>query len=149
MSPMVGPHRALRRLQPLVGTWTLAGRTLGSEADDIKGRVVIDWLPDGFYLEQRGEIEIPAAGRRVRSLEVVGYDPESDTFPSQAYTNLGGEPEAYAWDVRGNVVTHWTKGSRYTGRLSEDGRTLSGGWRAAARGTDPGSSFDAVLTRIK
>lgn len=149
MSASTRPHPALQRLQPLIGTWALTGRTLGSEEDDIKGQVVIDWLPGGFFQEQRGEIEIPAAGLKVQSLEIVGYDPQTDTFPSQVYASLGGEPGTYAWDVRGNVVTHWTNGSKYTGTFSAGGRTLSGGWRSDDGNTAPGSSYDAVMTRVK
>lgn len=149
MSSTAGPHPALRRLQPLVGTWAITGRSLGAKEDDITGLVVISWLPGGFFQEQRGEIEIPRLGLKVQSLEIVGYDVQTDTFRAQSYTNLGGEPGTYWWDVRGNAVTHWTKEARYTGILSEDGNTLSGGWRPMEGKGNAASAYDAVMTRVK
>src|SRR2546427_13283346 len=35
------PSPALKRLEKLVGTWTIAGRTLDSDVDNIKGRVAL------------------------------------------------------------------------------------------------------------
>jgi hypothetical protein len=66
------------------------------------------------------------------------------------YSDLGGVPSRYYWDVRGNVVEHWTKGARYTGRFSEDGNRLSGGWRPArGKKSTPGNTYDATMFRIK
>ena len=143
-----GPHPALQRLNPLIGTWDLTGRTLGAKRDDIKGRVLIRWMPGGFFQEQRGEIEIPEAGLKVESVEILGYDPQTDTFPSTTFNSLSATPGSYAWDVRGKIVTHWTKGAKYTGTLSDDGKTLTGGWRSDDGSTSPGSSYDAVMTRV-
>jgi len=98
------PSPALKRLEKLVGTWTIAGRTLDSDVDNIKGRVVINWLAGGFFLEQRGEMEF--MGTRIESLEIVYYDPTADTFPSTVYASIGGTPLPYRFDVRGNAVTH-------------------------------------------
>ncbi len=142
------PDPALKRLEKLVGTWELTGRTLGAKQDDISGRVVVDWLPGGFFLEQRGEMEI--MGVKVASLEVLGYDAETDTFLSVVFSNLDGVPAAYRWDVRGDVVTHWAAGAKFTGKFSEDGNTLAGGWRPDA-GIEPnaGNTYDEIMTRVK
>ncbi len=143
------PHPALKRLQPLIGTWRITGRTLGASQDDVRGQVVIAWIAGGQFQEQRGEIEIVATALKVRAVEVIGYDPKTDTFPSTVYGSLSGEPTTYGWDVRGSVVTHWTKGSKYTGTLSPDGKTVSGGWRADDGSTSPGASYDAVMTKVE
>jgi hypothetical protein len=65
-------------------------------------------------------------GETVQSLEIVGYDPETSTFPATVYSdgvlrrctptvysNMDGAPARYWWDVQGDVVTHWTEG-QYT-----------------------------------
>lgn len=143
------PHRALQRLQPLIGTWKLTGRTPGAESDDVRGTVVISWLAGGFFQEQRGTIEMLSTGFKVEALEIIGYDPETDTFPSTVYSGLGGQPASYAWDVKGNVVTHWTKGFKYTGTFGSDGKTLTGGWRGEDGLTETESSYDAVMTRVE
>lgn len=141
------PHPALRRLDPLVGTWEMRGRTLDAERDNIFGRVTIEWLPGGFFLEQRGEIDF--MGFKAQSLEIIGYDSEADNFPATVYSSMDGMPSRYYWDVQGNVVTHWTAGSKYTGTFSEDGKVLTGGWRPD-EGVEqiPSNTYDATMIRV-
>lgn len=140
------PHPALKRLERLVGTWKLTGRTFDSKVDNIRGNVTIEWLPGGFFLQMRGMIRME--GFEVQSLEIVGYDAATKTFPATVYSNMEGEPARYYWQVQGNRVTHWTKGSKYTGTFSKDGQTLSGGWRPDKGIKDTaGSSYAAVMTR--
>jgi hypothetical protein len=97
---------------------------------------------------QRGEIHL--GHFKTRSLEIIGYDSLTRTFPSYVYSDLGGVPLEYHWDVRGDVVKHWTDGSSYTGRFSEDGKRLSGGWRPKkGKKRTPGNTYDATMFRIK
>ncbi len=69
---------------------------------------------------------------QIDSLELIGYDPESKTFPSTVYSNLLPEPLPYRWDIDGDTVTisvtHGQLDSTFTGTWGEDG-TFSGGWR--------------------
>ncbi len=121
------PDPALKRLEKLVGIWELRGRTLDSNEDNITGRTTIEWIMGGFFLELRGEMEFD--NFKFQSLEILGYDPATNTFPATVYSSMDGMTHLYHWDVQGDVVTHWTEGSKYTGTFSEDGNTLSGGWR--------------------
>ncbi len=144
---MSTPDPALKRLEKLVGTWSIKGRTLDSQDDNISGRVTIEWLPGGFFLQQRGEMEF--MGSKIHSLEIVGYDPSTKAFFSNVYSNMAGVPAPYEWDVQGNVVTHWTEESKYTGTLSEDGNILSGGWRPEEGKEGPENvAYDATMTRV-
>jgi hypothetical protein len=142
------PDPALKRLDKLVGTWDLRGRTLDSKEDNISGQITVEWLLDGFYQQQRGEWDF--AGTKFHSMEIVGYDPATKKFAAYAYSSMGGSPLPYYWDVQGNVVTHWTEGSKYTGTFSADGNTISGGWRPD-KGVEAnaGNAYDATMTRIK
>ncbi len=142
------PDPALKRLEKLVGTWDIKGRTLDSLKDNISGRVIIEWLPGGFFLQQRGEMDI--MGVKVYSLEILGYDPATNTFPSHVYSNLDGFAHPYFWDVQDNVVTHWTEGSKYTGTFSEDGNMLLGGWRPDL-GVEQNAenTYDATMIRVQ
>ncbi len=144
------PNPALKRLERLVGTWNIEGRTLDSKDNNVSGRVTIDWLPGGFFLQQRGEIEV--MGLKVHALEIVGYDASTDTFSSHVFSNMGEVVARYYWDVQGDVVTHWTEEFRakYTGRFSEDGNVLSGGWRPE-EGVERSheNTYDATMTRVK
>jgi hypothetical protein len=54
------------------------------------GKTTIEWLPGGFFLQQR--IELNFMGMEVRGLEVIGYDPSTRKFPSTVYSNLVGGP---------------------------------------------------------
>ena len=141
------PDPALRRLDVFVGKWELRGRTLDTAEDNITGRVNFEWLPGGFFLQATGEIDF--MGTKVQSLEIPGYEPDTHVFPANVYSNLDGKVTQYYWDIQGNTITHWTEGSKYTGTLSADGNTLSGGWRPqeGSEGS-PGSTYDAVMTRV-
>jgi Protein of unknown function (DUF1579) len=145
---MPAPDPALGRLERLVGTWDIKGRTLDSKDDNIRGGVIIEWLPGGFFLQQRGEMEF--MGFKVQSLEIVGYDQSTKAFSSTVYSNMAGVPASYRWDVQGNIVTHWTEGSKYTGTFSEDGSILSGGWRPEDGKEGPeNAAYDATMIRVE
>lgn len=142
------PPKALERLASLIGTWKIQGRTFDSKQDNISGRVTIDWLPGGFFMVQHGWIRV--GGSKIHSMEVIGYDSQTKTFPSYLYSDLSGVPSRYCWDVRGDVVEHWTDGARYVGRLSEDRTRLTGGWRPVGHEKKgAGNSYDAIMTRLK
>lgn len=89
-------------------------------------------------------------GVKVHALEIVGYDPAKKTFPSYVFSNIGETAARYYWDVQEDVVTHWTEGSKYTGRFSKDGNVLSGGWRPVegVESTNE-NTYDATMTRLK
>lgn len=142
------PHPALMRLEPLIGAWQIRGGTPDAPDDTISGRVTIEWLPGGFFLQQRGEM---AMGEfRVQSLEIVGYDPSTDAFPSYMFSSLGETAIRYCWDVQGDVVTHWTDGSKYTGTFSDDGNVLAGGWRPDEGREGPDNvAYDATMIRLR
>ncbi len=145
------PDPALKRLGKFIGTWSLKGRTLDSRTDNFSARTTFDWLPGGFFLRQTFEADF--MGMKLQSLELIGYDPKTDTFPSLVYSNLSGAPIPYRYDVKGNTVTITTDlggGATMTGRTSEDGNTFSGGWRPDKGKENAGNiAYDFVGTRIK
>ena len=124
------PDPALRRLERFDGTWTMEGHLVGSDETTIRGKATYRWLPGGFFLEQH--VELDFLGLRIDSLELIGYDPETDTFPSTVFSNLSPVPLPYRWDVRGDSVTitvsYRPLDATFTASWREDG-TFSGGWR--------------------
>jgi Protein of unknown function (DUF1579) len=124
------PNPALKRLYRLVGRWSMEGNLVGSDEKNIRGETEFRWLPGGFFLEQR--VHIDFMGLQIDSLEVIGYDPETDTFPSTVYSNFSPEPLPYKWDLRDDTVkisvSYGPLDSTFTGSWREDG-TFSGGWR--------------------
>jgi hypothetical protein len=71
-------------------------------------------------------------GMQIDSLELIGYDPETNTFPSTVFSNLSPAPLPYGWEIDGDTVTiHVSYGpldATFTGSWRDDG-TFSGGWR--------------------
>jgi Protein of unknown function (DUF1579) len=124
------PNSALRRLDRLVGRWTMEGNLVGSAEKNIRGETTFRWLPGGFFLEQR--VHIDFMGQQIDALELIGYDPETDTFPSTVFSGFSPTPLPYRWHVRGDnvaiTVTYGPLDATFTGSWREDG-TFSGGWR--------------------
>jgi Protein of unknown function (DUF1579) len=126
------PDPALKRLDRFVGTWRMEGNLVGSDETNIRGRSSYRWLPGGFFLEQN--IELDFMGLDIQSHELIGYDPETGTFPSTAFSNLSPTPLPYRWEVEGDsvkiTVSYPPLDATFTGAFSDDGRTFSGGWRS-------------------
>jgi hypothetical protein len=142
------PDPALKRLDKLVGTWDLRGRTLGAKEDDVAGKTTFEWLPGGFFLQQR--FQATFMGMSLHSLELIGYDPSTGTSTSNVYSNMWGQPIPYRWDVQGNNVTISVEGAKMTGTISEDGNAFSGGWRPDPGQEGPGNvPYDFASTRVK
>jgi hypothetical protein len=128
------PDPALRRLDRFIGSWDMKGRTLGSGENNVAGRATFEWLPGGFFLQQR--IALDFAGLDIESLELVGYDPQTDSFPSTVFSNLAPTPLPYRWKVGENTLTitvsYGPLDATFTGGWSEDGQRFGGGWRPNA-----------------
>jgi Protein of unknown function (DUF1579) len=108
----------------------MEGNLVGSDEKNIEGETSFRWLQGGFFLEQR--VHIDFMDLQIDALELIGYDPEGDTFPSTVYSNFSLEPLQYTWDVRDDRVTitvsYGELDATFTGSWREDG-TFSGGWR--------------------
>jgi hypothetical protein len=128
---MPAPDPALKRLDPFVGTWSMEGHLVGSDEYNIKGQTSYRWLPGGFFLEQ--VVHLDFLGMEIESLELIGYDPETGTFPSTVFSNLSPTPLPYRWTVEGDDVTisvsYGPLNATFTGAFSDGGNRFSGGWR--------------------
>jgi hypothetical protein len=124
------PDPELRRLDRLVGRWSMEGNLVGSDETNIRGETSFRWLPGGFFLEQRAHIDF--MGLQIDALELIRYDPESKTFPSTVYSNFSPDPLPYRWEVEGDSVTitvsYGVLDASFIGSWRDDG-TFSGGWR--------------------
>lgn len=141
------PNPVLRRLNRLVGTWNLRGRDFDTSGE-ITGQVTFEWLAGGFFLIQHFYINY--IGQEIKGIEVIGYDPANDTFPSHIFDNSGNHLQ-YTYEVSDATITIWAgpKGSptHMEGKVSEDGSTFSGRW---IHGTDfPGTGYEFTGTRVR
>jgi hypothetical protein len=133
MTPTPTPHPALRRLDFLVGRWSMRGHLLGSTEENIVGQAEYEWLPGGHFLRQRVQLDF-AGFIQIDSEEIIRYDAQAETFKSHVYSNLSPEPLPYEWDVREDSsmtirVSYGPLDATFEGRLSDDGERFSGGWR--------------------
>jgi hypothetical protein len=124
------PDPALKRLDRFVGAWSMEGHLVGSDEMNIRGQATYRWLPGGFFLEQH--VRLDFMGLDIDSLELIGYDPETKSFPSTVFSNLSPVPLPYRWDVQDEAVTitvsYGVLDATFTGAWRDDG-TFSGGWR--------------------
>ena len=82
-------------------------------------------------MEQRARLDF--LGTKIESLELIGYDPETDTFPSTVFSNLSPTPLPYRWEFDGDnlkiSVSYGPLDATFTGTWAEGGDTFGGGWR--------------------
>jgi hypothetical protein len=126
------PSPALRRLDRLVGTWRMEGRTADATEDNVRGTTTYRWLngdsESSFFLLQDMEMEYD--GTPIRSHELIGYDSSTEAFSSSVYSNMAPDPWPYQWDVRGDELTisieHGPMAATFKGTFSRDGATITG-----------------------
>jgi Protein of unknown function (DUF1579) len=146
------PDPALRRLDRLVGTWSMKGHLIGSDEENIFGETSYQWLAGGFFLQQ--DVDMDFAGMlKIKSRELIGYDAETKVFTSSVYSNLSPVPLPYIWDLQDDeltiAVSYGPLDATFRGKFSSDGNSFSGGWRP-----NPGSDetvnvpYDIGGTRI-
>jgi hypothetical protein len=128
------PDPALGRFDRFVGSWSMSGHLVGSDEENIQGEATYRWLPGGFFMEQH--VTLDFMGLEIDSLELIGYDPETGTFPSTVFSNLAPTPLPYRWEVDDETVkitvSYGPLDSTFTGRWSEHGEAFGGGWRPNA-----------------
>jgi hypothetical protein len=143
-----GRNMKLEQLAPLVGTWEITGRTLDSGADNITGHIVIEPILDGHFLQLRGTMTVNAF--EIESLELIWHDSASDTFAAHVYSSMSDAPIDYRWERSRTTLIHSGAGATYTGQISEDGTTITGGWRPdPGTAAHTGSAYDATMRRVK
>jgi hypothetical protein len=91
------PNPALGSLDRLVGTWNVYSPEVG-------GRVTFEWMEGGFFLMQH--VDLDHGGSRIRGIEIIGYDEESESLKSHYFGNSGGILE-YTYELRDDTLTIW------------------------------------------
>jgi hypothetical protein len=133
------PDPALSQLDRFVGTWNMEGRLEGQSGATIHGRTTYEWLPGGFFLQQHMTMDF-AGFVEIDSTEIIGYDPETGTFPSQVFSNLTPQTLPNTWRLDGDElqisVSYGPLDATFRGRFSEDGNSFSGAWTPNP-GADP------------
>jgi hypothetical protein len=62
------PHPGVRRLEPLIGRWRIAG-------PDVEGELVYEWMEGGFFFIQRFDLGRDASEPRLCHVCVTFHPP--------------------------------------------------------------------------
>ena len=110
---VASPHVELRRLEPLVGEWTITTRTepsvIGPSAE-VKSRERFYWLEGGYFLVQTYDTRFGDEPPQ-RGINYWYYEPEDDTFNVIFFSNNGNYTE---------------EGNRYRGSVQGDRLVMVG-----------------------
>lgn len=151
--PTPGPEH--RRLDVFVGTWNLAGHQLEGPfgpAMKIKAVSTFEWLPGAFFLIHRFEGRMNEA--EIACVEIIGYDPSNQSYPTPAFYNDGN---AIEWQLRERDGTWIRSGEapmadtsvkvRCTMEFSNAGNTMTGTWEHSSDGSTWQTFWDVTATR--
>lgn len=147
MSEAKGP-RPRERLEALVGEWKLEAGPPGGPAWPGDARVTFEWLEGAPLLIERWHVDMPEAPDGVA---ILGCDAARDVF-FQLYTDDRDVQRVYEMSLSDGVWRLWRDGEpfsqRFTGRFSEDGRTITGRWELAEDGVTWRTDFDLTYTKV-
>jgi hypothetical protein len=148
------PSNEIAPLELLVGEWSVQAVAPWAPPSDLRGRTVFDWMTGGKFLVQRWEVPIDEAPD---GLAVIGSDPENSGGYLQHYFDSRGVARVYSMGFDDGV---WTLSrttadfspldfaQRFTGTVSENGRTIRGHWELAHDGSTWEHDFELVYTRV-
>jgi hypothetical protein len=138
-----------RSLAPLIGAWTMEAP--GMEVEGV-ARTVFEWLPGRRFVVQRWEVPHPAAPD---GIAVIGWD-EGRGSLVQHYFDSRGVARLYETSVANGVwrlsrtVADFSAldfAQRFSGAISEDGRTIRGSWETSADGAAWELDFELIYRR--
>jgi hypothetical protein len=141
-------EEALRRLEPLVGAWTLEAKWPNGQAWPGGGSVTFEWHSSGAHLLQRGTADLPEFPDNV---SIIGCDAANGTY-FQLYSDERGVCRVYEMSIGNGEWQLWREGEpfsqRFHGTFSDDGNTIIGRWEIAEDGANYGTDFDLIFRRV-
>jgi hypothetical protein len=121
---------SLTDLNSLVGEWALEATHPAFPSLVVPGRATFEWLDGERFLIQRSTADHPDFPN---SISVIGAMSDDDEQLSMHYYDSRGVHRVYLLEMSEGTlkIARDAPGfsQRFTGRLSEDGNTLSGLWK--------------------
>jgi len=140
-------EKALQALELLVGDWAVEAKGADGQAWPGEGRASFQWHPSRAHLVQRMTIDVPGAPD---STSIIGCDAANGTYV-QLYSDERGVCRTYTMHIDSRQWVLQREGDpfaqRFTGKISDDARTISGRWEKAENG--PEFTADFYLTYRK
>ena len=141
-------EQALRKLEPLIGEWSMEAKSASGEPWPGGGRMVFEWHESGAHLVQRGTVDHPEAPNNI---SIIGCDAANGTYV-QMYSDERGVCRIYEMSISNGEWKLWRKGEpfsqRFIGTFSQDGNTITGRWELAEDGTNYEIDFELLLRRV-
>jgi hypothetical protein len=149
----------LAALDALVGEWSMQAGPPDGEPWPGEARMSFEWIDGGGFLVQRWTIDMPEAPNGVALIGVgdtpvpAGESGESEDGYRQHYFDSRGVHRVYEMSLEGRIWKLWRDGpgfvpQRFTGEISEDGKTITGRWEIAEDGESFETDFDLTYTKV-
>lgn len=138
---------ARERLQVLVGTWDMSAGPPDGPQWPGNAWVRFEWLDGAPLLVERWHVDVPEAPD---GTAVIGCDGVTGSY-YQLYTDDRDVQRIYAMSLDDTTWRLWRDGppfsQRFTGRFSDDRRTITGRWEIAEPGEPFRIDFDLTYTK--
>jgi hypothetical protein len=142
-------QEALKKLEPLIGEWTLEAIPPGGESWPGEARTTFEWHDSHAHVIERSTVEMPEAPDRI---SIIGCDAENGTY-YQLHSDDRGVCRGYAMSIGDGEWKLWRKGEpflqRFTGRFEDDGNAIVGRWEKAEDGENYTTDFDVTYWRVR
>lgn len=138
----------LKRLNQFVGKWKTEGEIMAADsspASAIEGIDTYEWLPGGYFLIHR--VDVRMGGEQIDSIEIIGYDPSTNTYPMNYFGYQGSKGVMHA-SFDGKIWTFNGDTERFTGSFDDSGNKLTGRWEQL-QDSEWVHWMDIRLTKIK
>jgi hypothetical protein len=138
----------LRKLEPLVGHWTVEAVAPWAPPGGERGQTIFEWGPGEAFLVQRWQTPVEAAPDGVA---IFAVDEESGELV-QHYFDSRGVVRKYATSIEGGVwslrklTPGWSQ--RFLGEFSADGERIEGAWEKADDGSTWEHDFSLIHRKV-
>jgi hypothetical protein len=142
-------NRTLERLNALVGEWTIEAGPPGGPLWPGEGRATFEWLEGRTFLIERWTVDLPEAPD---GIAIIGAGDEPESF-RQHYFDSRGVHRIYAMALSDGVWKLWRDApdpfpQRFSGTISDEGKTIAGRWEKAEDGASWDTDFDLTYRRM-
>jgi hypothetical protein len=141
---------AIEALEPFVGEWHMAVDLAPDPTVATRASTTFEWLVGKRFLVQRWEVEHPDAPD---GIAIIGFDPTKGTF-LQHYFDSRGVARVYdmafsngVWGLE-RFASDPDFSQRFTGRFSQDGDSIVGGWEISKDGSSWSPDFTLTYSRV-
>ena len=139
---------ALRKLEPLVGEWSLEARWPDGQPWPGGGTATFEWHPSQAHLVERVTADLPEAPD---NLSIIGCDGAKGTY-FQLYSDERGVCRVYEMSITDKEWMLWREGEpfsqRFIATISDDGNTMTGRWEIAEDFENYTTDFELTYRRV-